>query len=148
MVRHAWEEHEGRKPDFTMRVTSRHKTPLDRLVMEAVNIVDLSHGPPEEDLNSKSEWGQPRVPRMRVDMPGPGPSNMGSNPLEDKNPHLRVYVAAVQQAERVGGKSKLRLAWNPPRPEVEPEPEKEGLELKDGTEEKSKENEPIEPNRK
>ena len=93
--------------------------------------MDLSRGPPEADLNSKSEWGQPRVPRMAVEMPGTG--TVGSNQLDDDNPHLKVYAAAVRQAERVGGKSKLRLAWNPPQGEArEPEPEPEREELRQG----------------
>ena len=31
LVRHAWEEHQGRKPQFLMKIKSHHKTPLDRL---------------------------------------------------------------------------------------------------------------------
>ena len=35
LVRHAWEHHRGRRPDFLMKVTTRHRKALDRLVQEA-----------------------------------------------------------------------------------------------------------------
>ena len=70
LVRHAWERHQGRKTDFIMKVTTRHKKALDRLVQEAVNILTLSKGPADSDLNSKSEWGQARIPKMTVEMRG------------------------------------------------------------------------------
>ena len=107
MVRHAWEEHAGQKPDFLMRVKSRHKKALDRLVQEAINIVSLSRGPQDEDLNSRSEWGQARVPRITMTMPHQG--RPGSNPNKDSNPQFRVYLAAVNAAERAGGKRKVTI---------------------------------------
>ena len=70
MVRHGWEEHEGRKPRVIMRILTTHQKPLERLTTEAVKIMDLSRGPPERDLNGKSEWGQPRVPKLSVNIPG------------------------------------------------------------------------------
>ena len=110
MVRHAWEEHAGQKPDFLMSVKSRHKKALDRLVQEAINIVSLSRGPQDEDLNSRSEWGQARFPRITMTMPHQG--RPGSNPNEDSNPQFRVYLAAVNAAERAGGKRKVTIGWN------------------------------------
>ena len=55
IVRHGWEEHQGRQPPFIMRVISRHQPLLDRLTTEAINILELSRGPPDQDLNAKSE---------------------------------------------------------------------------------------------
>ena len=36
MVRHVWEEHQGKKPKVIMRLVSRHMNPLDRLTSEAI----------------------------------------------------------------------------------------------------------------
>ena len=102
LVRHAWEEHQGRKPQFLMKIKSRHKTPLDRLTQEAVNILALSRKPDGVDLNSKSEWGQARIPRIQMHMPGQ--DRPGSNPNQNSNPEFKVYLAAVVGAARAGTK--------------------------------------------
>ena len=64
----------------------------------------LSWGPPEDDLNSKSEWGQARVPKVTIMMPQ---QNIpGGNPNEDMNPEYRTYLAAVAAADRMEVKRK------------------------------------------
>ena len=87
-----------------------HKKALDRLVTEAVNITTLSKGPPEADLNSKSEWGQPRIPKMRIEMIGQ--NRPGGNTAEDANPEYKIYNAAVAATIKTGGKRKVKLQWN------------------------------------
>ena len=109
-VRHAWEEHSGKKPTFIMKIRSRHKSPLDRLTQEAVNILALSRGPAGTDLNAKSEWGQARVPRLTLTMPGQ--TKPGTNPNAESNPEYKIYLAAVAGAIKAGTKRKPRLAWN------------------------------------
>ena len=104
-----WEEHGGRKPSFTMRVMSKHKSPLGRLTQEAVNILALSRDPEGVDLNAKSEWGQACIPHISVAMPNQ--MRPGINPNQDSNPVLKFYMMATAGMDRTG-KREIKLAWN------------------------------------
>ena len=55
MVAHFWEEHDGRRQDVLMRITSTHSTPLERQVQESCNILK-ANSKQDECLNRKSEW--------------------------------------------------------------------------------------------
>ena len=87
-----------------MKIRSRHKSPLDRLTQEAVNILALSRKPDGVDLNAKSEWGQARVPKMLMTMTGQ--MRPGTNPNAEYNPEFKMYLAAVAGAARAGTKGK------------------------------------------
>ena len=77
---------------------TRHKKPLERLTTEAVKILQLSRGPPENDLNRKSEWGQPRVPKITVKMPGnKKPATPGADP---NNIPLQYYLAQLETNQK------------------------------------------------
>ena len=111
MVRHGWEEHGGKKPKVMMRILTRHQKPLERLTTEAVKILELSRGPPENDLNGKSEWGQPRVPKITVKMPGDKkPATPGADP---NNIPLQYYLAQLEtnQKGKPGKVGKIKIAW-------------------------------------
>ena len=56
LVIHFREEHGGRQQEVLMRILSRHISPLDRQVVEPLNILKASKTS-EECLNLKSEWG-------------------------------------------------------------------------------------------
>ena len=49
-----------------MRITSRHKTQLDRQVEEAMRIEIRGRADPNSDLNEKSKWRRSRVPKLMV----------------------------------------------------------------------------------
>ena len=53
---HFREEHGGRQQEVLLRILSRHISPLDRQVVESLNIIKASKIS-EECLNLKSEWG-------------------------------------------------------------------------------------------
>ena len=55
IVKHAWEEHEGCRPDILMRIISKHETPMDRQILEAVRIAGMFSGDQDENLNAKVE---------------------------------------------------------------------------------------------
>ena len=60
LYRHMREVHssENVQPDYTMSITSTHKTALDRQVKEAI----LIHGaPPANQINRRNEWGHARI---------------------------------------------------------------------------------------
>ena len=94
-----------------MRILTKHQKPLERLTTEAVKILDLSRGPPESDLNGKSEWGQPRIPKLNVNMPGEKrPATIGADP--DNQP-LQYYLAQLElgQGTKSGKIGKVKIAW-------------------------------------
>ena len=65
LYRHHIEEHRGEEPEYWMRVTSTHKTPMQRQVEEAVRIEE-ARGRSNITLNRKSEWRSSRIPRIRI----------------------------------------------------------------------------------
>jgi hypothetical protein len=100
-----------------MRVTSRHRTALERMTTEAVHIVNLSQGPEDEDLNGKSEWGQARVPKLGVTMPNDRrpaqPEDVAADHI-NTNPMYARYLEIVNGAGGGGGrgKTRMRIPWN------------------------------------
>ena len=70
-----------------MKINTRHKKALDRLVQESVNILSLSRGPAKVDLKLKSQWGQAQVLRVSITMPNQ--VRPGGNPEEDKQPAVQ-----------------------------------------------------------
>lgn len=68
VVVHYWEEHEGRKQDFIMRIISGHLTPLERQATESINIVEAENRP-QEALNRKTEGGGAKIPGILVTHP-------------------------------------------------------------------------------
>ena len=90
MVIHFEEEHGGTAQEFIMRVTSHHFSPLERQTQEAVLIKSKYDADPKADLNQKSEWGLPRVPKLMTSTPagkplveqGPGSTHARSKTLD------------------------------------------------------------------
>ena len=92
MVRHAWEEHGGRKPKLIM-------------------IQHLSKGPTETDLNSKSEWGQPRVPTLSAGMPG---EKRPAIPQADPDNEALQYYMTLLDTKTIGRRGKpgkVKIPW-------------------------------------
>ena len=56
MVSHFWEEHNSRRQEILMKITSTHLTPLEHQVQESCNIIKAMTNE-EECLNRKSEGG-------------------------------------------------------------------------------------------
>ena len=65
LVLHFWEQHQGRRQEIMMRVTSTHLTALDRQITESVNILAGNSG----SLNQKTEWGGAKIPSLLVKSP-------------------------------------------------------------------------------
>ena len=61
LVLYFWEEHQGRRQEVMMRITSTHLTALDRQVTESVNILTAGNQK-EGALNQKNEWGGAKIP--------------------------------------------------------------------------------------
>ena len=68
LVKHAWEEHEGVKPQVIMRIISKHESPMDRQITEAVRISRLFRGDDRENMNAKAEWGIPRTSTLGMSL--------------------------------------------------------------------------------
>ena len=64
LFKHKMNDHPHEEVKFRMEVTKKFKDPLTRLANEGVRI---SSRPPGELLNSKSEFHQPAVVRLKVD---------------------------------------------------------------------------------
>ena len=61
MFNHQEERHPGDKPDYNVSVVGSYRDPLSRQVAEGVLITRCK----EEILNSKSEFRQPPIVRVR-----------------------------------------------------------------------------------
>ena len=64
MREHQAEQHEGQPPHFTTKVTGRYRDCLTRQVAEGVAIRRCKTAV----LNSKSEWHQPSLWRVRSEL--------------------------------------------------------------------------------
>jgi hypothetical protein len=96
-----------------MRLTSRHKKPLERLTKEAVTIVELSSGPEANDLNSKSEWGQASIPKLGVTMPmDKRPAQHTPEQFIHTNPQYSKYLSHISTNSNRRGRQKHSIPWN------------------------------------
>ena len=64
IVKHWKIEHKEAKPEFQFKVVKSYRSSLDRQISEAILI---DNEPPQHLLNSKSEWGSNRIPRLIID---------------------------------------------------------------------------------
>ena len=74
MTKHGWEEHgldQETTPMFRMVIVRCFQKAMERQIAQAV-MIEMAK--PDHLLNSKSEWGFPRIPRLRVEF---GDSLMG-----------------------------------------------------------------------
>ena len=65
MVKHMTQYHEGREPQFIMRVVEYHRSALSRQTGEAVRI--MRRGGAGSVLNSRAEFNRCYIPRLRVE---------------------------------------------------------------------------------
>ena len=68
MTKHGWDVHgllSDQTPQFRMKVIRSFRTALERTVAQAVMIFTNDY---DLTLNSKSEWGFPRIPRLAVEV--------------------------------------------------------------------------------
>ena len=64
LFKHCVEVHPNtEKPKFVMRLVSKHKTNIHRMVTEGISIEKIRRRDPEILLNSKSEWGRTKLIR-------------------------------------------------------------------------------------
>ena len=68
MCVHFHEKHEGEAQETIFRLLSKHRTALERQVVESVRIEEIS-GNPLESLNLKSEWVGSKLPGLLVARP-------------------------------------------------------------------------------
>ena len=64
VVKHMVNKHQGAQWDYKFDLHKSWKTSLERQIMEAIKI---SETPPDDLMNSKSEWGNNSVPRVVVE---------------------------------------------------------------------------------
>ena len=69
MAKHMLQYHEGREPQFMMRVVEFHRTALSRQTGEAVRIMRMRRGGAGSVLNSCGEFNRCYIPRLRVEEP-------------------------------------------------------------------------------
>ena len=65
MVIHFLEDHQGEEQETVFRLLSKHRTALDRQVMESIRIEEIAASP-QEALNLRSEWGGSKLPGLHV----------------------------------------------------------------------------------
>ena len=65
MVKHMQQYHDGREPEFIMRVVEFHRSALSRQTGEAVRI--MRRGGAGSVLNSRAEFNRCYIPRLRVE---------------------------------------------------------------------------------
>ena len=79
LVKHQLLHYQGEEPDFSFTLHRSWKTSLARQIGEAIQIANS-----DQDLlmNSRSEWGQNRVPRVQVheDSRNPGATSTSPTP--------------------------------------------------------------------
>ena len=101
MVKHAWEEHEGMKPEVIMRIISKHESPMDRQVTEAVRISRLFNGDDKENMNAKAEWGIPRTSTLGVTL-----WRDGGRPRTKEGETKETHEGEKRKKEHVMGRRK------------------------------------------
>ena len=69
-----------------MRTVSKHQSPMERQVVESVNI-NLASSKPAECLNLKSEWGMSKSPSLQVETPKGVSRNKDSDIWTDWREH-------------------------------------------------------------
>ena len=91
LYKHVMEAHDGEEVDFKMKVIRKHFTAFSRLVHEAVRIERLSNAPDIRVLNSKSEYGRTKLPRLTIEE-----ENLESSGVESrKNSFLSSRAGTV-----------------------------------------------------
>ena len=66
-TKHGWNKHRlgpGKVPAYRMAILRMFRTALERLVAQATAIESFQV---DFLLNSKAEWGYPRIPRLRLE---------------------------------------------------------------------------------
>ena len=64
LFKHTQETHSvGESPKFVMRVLSKHRTNIQRLITEGISIEKVRKSNPNSLLNSKAEWGRAKLVR-------------------------------------------------------------------------------------
>ena len=64
LYKHMREHHDqDDQPSFSMKIISRHKTNLDRLITEGISIEKVREKDPESLMNSRAEWGRTKLVR-------------------------------------------------------------------------------------
>ena len=77
-MKHWVKDHPEGQPDYKFEVMRSFKSSLERQVMESIQIDDED---PEVRLNSRSEWGSNKIPRLMID-----PDSQYSPGDQDKPP--------------------------------------------------------------
>ena len=78
VVKHWVKDHPEGQPSYKFEVMRSFKSSLERQVMESIQIDEED---PEVRLNSKSEWGSNKIPRLMID-----PDSQYSPGEQDKPP--------------------------------------------------------------
>ena len=87
MVKHWLKDHPEGQPQYEFKVMRSFRSSLERQIMESIYIDDED---PEVRLNSRSEWGSNKVPRLMIDpdskyKPGEQDQNNGQSPEEQES---------------------------------------------------------------
>lgn len=64
LYKHYTEQHKDEDvPTFEMRILTKHRTNINRLITEGISIEKVRQKNPEALMNSKSEWGRTKLIR-------------------------------------------------------------------------------------
>ena len=111
MVKHGWDYHQledDQVPQFRMRVVRSFRGALQHQVAQAIAI---EMAKPDILLNSKSEWGYPQIPRLRIEV--------GDRLLVKKPTQPQPHSAQHHQEERNGsGRREERRPEDAGRPNL------------------------------
>ena len=105
MVKHILKHHPAEKPGFKWTLHRPWKTSLARQLGEAILIAIISQ---DRLMNSKSEWGNNRIPRVVLDQPDPSLNSSNSQastsrPAPAEAPPQTPERSPERQAKRKRG---------------------------------------------
>ena len=114
--KHSMEEHGGglKEEDVLVKVEEQSRTTLSRQVGEGVRIEEEEPG---ALLNSKSEFGHNRVPRLRIEM---GNTILrGERVFEEGRTREELEEELIRDEDREEGEREYQRIWGVPRGEEE-----------------------------
>ena len=117
LYKHSVDKHDGEYVEFEMKVVKQHFSAFSRLVHESVRIKRNYRDSSISVLNSKSEWGSNKLPRLVIEV-DENPDNIRGN--NEKNDFERLGIRKGSLSGRRQGEfqssnssKKLFNSWTP-----------------------------------
>ena len=118
LFKHSQDKHDGKFVEYEMEIVKQHFSAFSRLIHESVRINRNAKNPQISVLNSKSEWGFNKLPRLVVEKDertdNKAEQEKNDNDLESKKGFVAFDVDGRQSRFQSSNFSKnLFKSWTP-----------------------------------